>query len=96
MTHQQQQRPFRRLLEHLEQGVGPRPVEFVDGIHNGDPPAALACGRAEEENRAAHVVGRDLLAQDPLLVRHSFENQKIAMRLCRHAARHRMFRINRE
>src|SRR6516165_177131 len=96
MAYQQQQRPLRRLLENFEQGIRSRPIELVDRIDDGDPPAALSCGRAEERNRAAHVVGRDLLAQHIFLVRHALENEKIAMRLRGHTLRHRVFRIDGE
>ena len=63
MAHQQQQRALRRLLQNFEQRIGAEPVELVDGIDDGDAPAALARRRAEKRHAAAHVVDRDVLAQ---------------------------------
>ena len=96
MAYQQQQRPLRRLLENLEQRVRSCPVELIDRIDDGDPPATLPGGRAEERDRAAHVVDRDLLPQHALVIRRALKNEKVAVHLRRHAARHRMFRLDGE
>ena len=50
----------RRLLQHLEQRVGAFALQVVDGIDDGDAPAALARGRAEERDGAAHVFDADV------------------------------------
>ena len=62
----------------LSSALAPDAVEFVDRIDDGDAPAALACGRAEERHRPAHVVDGDLLAQHAFLVRRALQNEKIA------------------
>ena len=95
MGDEQQQDPLRRLFQDLEQRVGARPVEFVDGINDGDAPSPLPGGRAEERDRAAHVVDRDLLAQHAFVVERAFENEQVALRLRRDAARDRMLRRRR-
>ncbi len=96
MTDQQQERALRRFLEHFEERVGAEPIEFVHRIDDGDPPSPLARGRAEKRNRAPHVLDGDLLAQHALVVRRALEDEKIAVRLRRHAPRHRVIRIDRE
>ena len=96
MAYQQQQCPLGWLLKNLEQRVRTSTIEFVDRIDDRDPPATLACGRAEERNRPAHVVNRDLLPQHAFLVRRALQNEKIAVRLRRHAACHRMLPVDGE
>ncbi len=96
MAHQQQQRALRRLLEDLEQRIGAGAVKLVDRIDNGDPPSSLPGRCAEERYRAAHVLDGNLLAQDAFVVGRALEDEKIAVRLRRHPAGHRMIRIDRE
>ena len=94
MTDQQQQRALRRLLQDFQQRIGAGAVEFVDGIDDGDAPAALTRRRAEKRHRVANVVDRDLLMQHALLVERAFDDEEIGLRLRRDAARHRMFGID--
>ena len=70
----------RRLFQHLEQRIGAETIELVDRIDDGDPPAPLACGRAEKRHRAADVLDSDLLAQHALVVRRALKNEEIGMR----------------
>jgi len=67
----------------LEQRIGAEPVELVDGIDDGDAPAALARRRAEKRHAAAHVVDRDVLAQDALFVGRAFEDEEVGLGLRR-------------
>ena len=77
---QQQQAAPRRLLENLEQGIGAVGVQFIDGVDDRDPPAALPGGRSEERDRSAHVVDLDVLAQlAGFFVDRALENQQIAL-----------------
>src|ERR1700730_13802341 len=62
----------RRFFEHFEQRVGAVRVQFVDGIDDGDAPAAHRRGRAEKRDGAPHLVDRNfarrlliVLARDP-------------------------------
>jgi hypothetical protein len=74
VTDQQQQGFFRGLLKHLQQCIGAGAVELIDGIDNGDAPAALTRGRAEETDRLAHVLDRDVLAQIAFVVERAFKH----------------------
>ena len=95
MAHQQQHAAPGRLFQHLEERIRSRGVEFVDRIDDGDPPAALPGRRAEERDRAAHVIDTDVLVQlAGLFVDHPLEHEQIAMRLRRDAPRHRMVGVD--
>ena len=95
MAHQQQHGAPGRLFQDLEQRVRARWVELVDRIDDGDPPAALPGGRAEERDRPAHVVDLDVLAQlAGFFVDRALQHQQIALRLRRDAPRHRMIGVD--
>ena len=94
MTDQQQQGALRRLLQHFEQRIGAGAVQLVDGIDDGDAPAALACRRAEKRHRAADVFDGDLLMQHALVVERALDDEKIGLRLGGDAPRHRIFGVD--
>src|ERR1700683_3509002 len=96
MTDEQEQGPLRRLLQHLEQRVGARPIKLVDRIHDGDAPTALSGCRADKRHRAAYFVHRDLLTQHAFLVGCALEDEEIALPSRGDAARHWIFSINRK
>ena len=85
MADQQKQRARRRLLQHLEQRIGAGAVELVDRIDDGDAPAALARGRAEERHACAgHRRPRMSGAQLAVLsLSDALQHQQIAVRLRR-------------
>ena len=94
MTDEDEQRALRRLLQHLEQSIGARPVELVDGVDDRDPPAALPGGRTEKRYGAAHVVDGNLLPQDALVVEGALQHEEITLRLSGDPARHRVLCVN--
>jgi len=97
VADQQQQRALRRFLENLEQRIGAFALQIVDRVDNGDAPAALARGRAEERHRAAHVVDANYgVKLAGLLVDRAFEHEKIALCLRGDAAGDRVVGIDRE
>ncbi len=87
---------MRRLFQNLQKRVGAEIVELIDRIDNGDAPAALARGRAEERHRAAHILDRDILPQFAFVVERSLQRQQIAVGFVGDAARDRIVRIDRE
>src|SRR5690606_14287450 len=55
-SDEQQQRSPRRFLEHLQDGIGGVPVQFVNCIDNADAPAALGRRTGEEVGDPANGV----------------------------------------
>ena len=95
MADQQQHSAPRRLFQNFEQRVGAFAVEFVDRIHDRNPPSSLPGGRTEERYRPANVIDLDVLAQlVGLLVDRALQHQKVAVRLCRDAPGDRMIGID--
>jgi hypothetical protein len=64
----QHQGAARRLLEHLQDGIGARPVQLVDRIEDDHPPAAVGRRQGQEGADAAHVVDGNLAFQAGHLV----------------------------
>jgi len=48
VADEQQERPRRRLLQHLQQRIGALTLEIVDRIDDDDTPTALTRSRAEK------------------------------------------------
>ena len=91
MADEQNERPSRRLFQNLQERVGALALQIVDGVDDGDTPAALACGRAEKRDSPADIVNADDgIELAGLLVDHAFDDQQIALRLRGDAARDRM------
>src|ERR1700716_1124011 len=95
MADQQQYSAPGRLFQNFEQCVCAFSVEFVDRIHDRNPPSPLPGGRTEESDRPANVIDLNVLAQlVGLLVDRAFEHQKVAVPLCRDAPGDRMIGID--
>ena len=67
----------RRLLEDLQQRVGAGGIQLVRRVDDADAPAPLARGRAEEADRAPHLVDRDDGAQLALVVFGALQREQI-------------------
>ena len=94
VADQQNERPLRRLFQNLQECVGALALQFVDGVDNGDTPAALACGRSEKRDSPTDVVNADDGVElAGLLIDHALNGQQIALRLRSDAARDRMVRL---
>ena len=96
MAHQQQQRALRRLLQHFEQRIGADRLSSstASTMATRQPPSPAV--EPKNATRAAHVVDRDVLAQDALVVERALEDEEIGLGLRRDPARHRMLRIDGE
>ena len=91
MAHDEEKRARRRFLKNFQERVGPFLVQVVGAIDDADTPPALACGRAEERHRLAHVVNRDVAAQVALVVKRALQHEEIAMPLRDNTADDRIF-----
>ena len=80
----------------FEQRIGARLVELVDGVDDGDAPAALACRGAEKRHGAPDVIDGDLLVQHALVVERALEDEEVGLALRRDVPGHRMVRIDGE
>src|SRR5207302_2060042 len=96
MADEKEERLMRRLLENLEQRIGRVGIEFIDRVDDADSPTLNGGGRTEERNRLPGLVNRDHRSHDALVVQCPLKREQAAMGACRHMARHRIGRINRE
>ena len=94
MADEQDERPLRRLFQNLQERVGTRTLHVINGVDNGDAPAALICGRAEKRDSPANVLDTyDCLELSVLLIDHAFDGPQIVLCLRSDAARDRTLRI---
>ncbi len=96
MADQKQERALRRLFQHFQQRIGAGAIELIDRIDDGDPPPALARGRAEKRHRLADIVDCDLLMQHAFVVEGPFEDEQIGLRLGGHMPGDRIVGIDRK
>ena len=97
MADQEEQRARRRLFQHLEQRIGCfRVFELVGAVDQADPPAPLACRRAEEAHDAPDLVDRDDGAQRPGIAGHALQHEEIGMGIAGDAPHRRVRGIERE
>src|SRR5581483_10454746 len=81
VTDEEEERPRRRLLEHFEERVGGVRVHVVGWVDDGDAPARLAAGRAEERYRPADFGDGQLGAVAAgVLVKRPLQREKVRMR----------------
>src|SRR5437016_2609438 len=93
MADKQKQGALWRLLQHFQQRIFSLALKVVDGIDDGNAPAALARCRAKKRYRAPNVVNSyDGIELAGLLVDAALEYQEIALRLRGDTSDNRMLR----